>query len=51
MALIKRRANVRSLNVSLEEDADCLFNDSVDTSLGVFVNLVQADIVLAVACV
>jgi hypothetical protein len=40
---------LRSLDISLEQDADRLLDDVMDTSLGVLINLVQADIVLAVA--
>jgi len=40
---------VRCVDVSLEEDADCLLDDGVDARPGVLIDLVQADIVLAVA--
>jgi hypothetical protein len=40
---------LRSLDISLEQDADRLLDDVMDTSLGVLINLVEADIVLAVA--
>ena len=39
---------LRNVNLSLEQDANCLFNDSVNAGRGVFVDLVQADIVLAI---
>jgi hypothetical protein len=42
---------LRSFNVSLEKDADCLLDNGVDSGLGILINLVEADIVLAVACV
>lgn len=40
---------LRLLNVSLEQDAHCLLDNCVDAGLGVLVDLVQADIILAVA--
>jgi hypothetical protein len=40
---------LRSLNVSLEKDADCLLDNGVDSGLGILINLVEADIVLAIA--
>lgn len=41
--------NLRGFNISLEQDADCLLNNGVDAGLGVLINLVQTDVVLAVA--
>lgn len=43
--------SVRSLNVSLQEGADGLLDNGVNASLLVLVDLVEADVVLAVACV
>jgi hypothetical protein len=40
---------LRCLNVSLKENADCLFDNCMDTSLGILVYLVETDIVLAIA--
>ena len=49
----ERRTEIcsRGLDIALEESADGLLNDGVDTSLLVLIYLVQTDIVLAVLCV
>ena len=41
--------HLRGLNVALEQDADGLLDNSVNASLGVLVDLVQTNVILAVA--
>jgi len=40
---------IRSLNISLKQDPDGLLYDGVDTGFGIFVNLIEPDVVLAIA--
>lgn len=51
MSVLQRGSleGLRGLNLALEQTADGHLSDGLDTSLGVFLDLVDADIVLAVA--
>lgn len=45
------RESLRGLDISLKQDANGLLNYCVHTGLGVFINLIETDVVLAVASI
>lgn len=50
VAIEGQLSNVRGINGTFEEDADCHFRDSLHACGRILLNFVDSDIVLAVSC-